>query len=1669
MPLGQPGLPDLARPSTLDGPIHASAADADAIESAVAAIESEFAGYLPHEDRVTAACGVLQQRLAQLVGQADNAWVGRLLPLPARRTGAITGILAAWLLAASRQHPAPWPLLEAVMAARDPAVQQAAVAELAAAIDDGRLAAGRAIVEALAERVDEDGSELTAPDTLAGVARIVERCSARGSTLEDLLAGPGSAAVRRLAARLLDRTGELPSPALVARVLGAAACPLAPYLAFTRASHRDVLDAEPLANNPEALCSFLEAESACGERVLADVVAALGWARLNCGIEARRCTGIAVSRSLPLVVEAREAALFDGCTDVRRVFDRILVLAVGRSAADAPSRPAGGDAVSRFRAANVIHAELLAEILDVAPLTRARLERVLDRIGRLVADFGAIFGQSASPSVRDEVVVVTRVHAELVTRVQSALGRTTDDPLPMDVCRLVQPFEDPAGPGDVHTLHGLKRYLHQRSLSLAFALIGTGPRTTRTVDLAVATPGRPVEVGRHLEFIDLEGEDRPGRAPVLPYAVRSAADAFGAQLLHGIRITSHLRVFCYGHEVHCFARFRNHPAFVRIDYSPPLRGGMIDLQYAGVSISELSVHPHPALDAIRTLFERLDFVVSVDATRIHARYDKEHAVTLDDLLQRAERLFHLLPYLMDIDWVVGSLQASDNARRLVTEAWADRFARWGVLPFHAILTKDRSGILRDVQMAPDGPREISWPGCEPYADRLTDVPSPVLAGELARRLDVLGVETRRPLVASDLSGQFAFREQVLGPIRRALERGEVVVTQSGLARRAAVVFERTHEVDHLATLLESGPARTVEGVRLAGVVALLDRHVRFSTTGSLNGYDVQRANVSTGADQLTVFALRDGDGIARLACATADDYLWRSRADESAEWTQSACCDVDWVVDRLRRANILGPVPMMETDAPTALHDDLRRLFGVPRPAPPTQDRAGGQTIRGMTASPGRAAGLARLLAGRWRRDALAGAILVAPRLDPGDAPCLFESAGIAATGGGILSHLGLLAVESGKPALIVEATWEQLPGGEPVVRFTTLEYEKQEHEWHGYRLQTWHRVRETSGSIRDGDLVVIDGGAGTLMTLGHDQIALALHDSLGQSAAASLGVSRATDPNDLLALRGHHLRAKHQLEKVIGRVRTPALAAFAVDEVLGHLADTERDIAPVDCTAALTWLVSNPIVGNAAADAIRWAVSSLSARVREARAAALTAIPASRTCHDVLALRLQAVRVGDAFGRVVSALDTYAPDATAIDRADRAELDRCAVGRLRVLGDELAGSLSDPDRDGGQDSRRLELERLCGLVGEETWRRAVCAVAAVRPRVGPAWRWVVAGAEGGLNLAGLVGSKAANLGELARILGAAAVPPWFAVVDQAFARAFTPAMRARIAEVLSNRALDAPAQAAAIREAWLSLALPADVRDEIVDAYRRLGEDELVAVRSSAFDEDVESSTRAGQFDTFLFVKGEASLVEHVRLAWSGLWSERAVASGRTAAVHRGPGGLAPVSRCGLVVQRMVRSRVSGVMQTVNAAEDRPHELIISVGLGLGEGIVSGAVAADHVVVSKGVRDGQALRFRYMTADKRERIVFDQRRGQGTVRATTLAHQRLRPALEYPELQALVDAGLRLERAYGRPLDTEFAFEGERLYILQARPVPASFAVWRETANRYPLASGPVPDGGLS
>jgi len=323
------------------------------------------------------------------------------------------------------------------------------------------------------------------------------------------------------------------------------------------------------------------------------------------------------------------------------------------------------------------------------------------------------------------------------------------------------------------------------------------------------------------------------------------------------------------------------------------------------------------------------------------------------------------------------------------------------------------------------------------------------------------------------------------------------------------------------------------------------------------------------------------------------------------------------------------------------------------------------------------------------------------------------------------------------------------------------------------------------------------------------------------------------------------------------------------------------------------------------------------------------------------------------------------------------------------------------------------------------------------------------------------------------RLAGPVFIPPWFAVTNFAFEEvldsppeAMAPAVkeipsgcasiRAAIEFILGRSNLTCAQKSAQIQALWQAVTLPDELSAEVVRSYLRIAPENgqgFVAIRSSALEEDTEAAARAGEFETFLFVSGTQPVLEYLKKTWSGLWTERAIHNRALfGAGSRHAGG-------GVIIQRIVWSRVSGVLQTVNAARGDFGEIVINAGHGLGEGVVSGTVAADQITVMKqGDLERGPLRFRYVTADKRERVVFNKGTGQGTVRTETLYHQRLRPALEYAELCELVAIAARLEKAYGYPLDLEFGIEATKLWILQARPVASALSCLRQTLDRYPF-----------
>lgn len=171
-------------------------------------------------------------------------------------------------------------------------------------------------------------------------------------------------------------------------------------------------------------------------------------------------------------------------------------------------------------------------------------------------------------------------------------------------------------------------------------------------------------------------------------------------------------------------------------------------------------------------------------------------------------------------------------------------------------------------------------------------------------------------------------------------------------------------------------------------------------------------------------------------------------------------------------------------------------------------------------------------------------------------------------------------------------------------------------------------------------------------------------------------------------------------------------------------------------------------------------------------------------------------------------------------------------------------------------------------------------------------------------------------------------------------------------------------------------------------------------AVRSSGVDEDGAEAAHSGQFDTRLNV-APAEVREAITAVWRSGFSDSLSAYRRARGLSDAPQPPA------VVIQRMVAATAAGVAFTADPVSGDPDVVIISAVKGLGDRLVSGE------------EDGET---------------WQVRNGRVTAPAD--------PVLTPGQARDVADLARRAEARSGRPQDVEWAFEGDRLFLLQSRPI---------------------------
>ncbi len=294
------------------------------------------------------------------------------------------------------------------------------------------------------------------------------------------------------------------------------------------------------------------------------------------------------------------------------------------------------------------------------------------------------------------------------------------------------------------------------------------------------------------------------------------------------------------------------------------------------------------------------------------------------------------------------------------------------------------------------------------------------------------------------------------------------------------------------------------------------------------------------------------------------------------------------------------------------------------------------------------------------------------------------------------------------------------------------------------------------------------------------------------------------------------------------------------------------------------------------------------------------------------------------------------------------------------------------------------------------------------------------------------VGGKGASLGEMYSI--GLPVPNGYVVTAQAFRRFLVetgieePLFRILDdLDVEDTDALDTAARKA--QEMVRATGVPDAIRDEVFRAYRDMGDDAVVAVRSSATAEDLPDASFAGQQDTFLNIRGNDNLLNAVRNCWASLYGARAL-------YYRARQGFDDRTvNIAVVVQELVYAEKAGVLFTSHPVTGEPFT-IVEASWGLGEAVVSGTVSPDNYVfdhVMEKVVD--------RTIPRKELMIVPVQDG-GTSLVPVEEERQAVPVLSDEEVARLAVLGEIAEQHYGIPQDIEWAIVGSDIYILQSRPI---------------------------
>ena len=214
---------------------------------------------------------------------------------------------------------------------------------------------------------------------------------------------------------------------------------------------------------------------------------------------------------------------------------------------------------------------------------------------------------------------------------------------------------------------------------------------------------------------------------------------------------------------------------------------------------------------------------------------------------------------------------------------------------------------------------------------------------------------------------------------------------------------------------------------------------------------------------------------------------------------------------------------------------------------------------------------------------------------------------------------------------------------------------------------------------------------------------------------------------------------------------------------------------------------------------------------------------------------------------------------------------------------------------------------------------------------------------------------------------------------------------------------------------------------NEVLEAFDKL-DTKFVAVRSSWTKEDWVDDSFAWQFDTYLFVTRE-NIIKKIKECHDSVNSERIVSYCEYKWID------IKSIKVAVVIQKMVNSESAWVCFTVNPVSQNPEEIMIEAWYWVWEAVVSWMITPDNYIVNK-----KTWEIKKDISQQEKKLVLSDKWWTKEVKIPKKEQENQK--LSDKHIQELAELAKKIEEHYWKPMDTEWAIENWKLFILQARPI---------------------------